>query len=328
MGEDIFQSTDEVRSRIDLTMFILLLFPIVIICQQAWAEQDDSPLRYAEYLFKHGDYESSLLEYKRFLFYHPDTDVDDFVRYRIAQGYYYQEDSEKSQQMLGELTKTHSDSPLYLHAQLMLGKSYFDAADYTSARINFSKIIHADADDQLSAQAQYLRSWCYVHEWNWLKGIAEFRKVSRFQPGSSLSMVSNQLADTTLANTPLPLKSPERAQWLSTVFPGFGQIYVGQLRNGLISTAVNAVFVYLAADATRDERYVDAVGVSLVGMWYYWRNRSSAKAMAVEHNRKLAIDLIRELRKKSVEIKPINIELPEVGDALIQRTKHVGKQEN
>ena len=310
------------------TTFFLLLLPIVVICQQAWAEQDDSPLRYAEYLFNHEDYEPSLLEYKRFLFYHPDTDVDDFVRYRIAQGYYYQENSEKAQQMFAEFAKTHSDSPLYLHAQLMLGKFYFDAADYTSARIKFSKIIHVDTDEQLSAQAQYLQSWCYVHEWNWLKGIAEFRKVSRFQPGSSLSMVSNQLADTTLANTPLPLKSPERAQWLSTFFPGVGQIYAGQLRNGLISTAVNAVFVYLAADATRDERYVDAVGVSLVGMWHYWRNRSSAKALSVEHNRKLAIDLISELRKKSVEIKPINIELPEVGDALIQRTKHVGKQEN
>ena len=306
-------------------MFFLLLIPIVFIGQQASGEQDDAPLQYAEYLFNHGDYESSLLEYKRFLFYHPDTDVDDLVRCRIAQGYYYQEDSEKAQQMFGELMKTHPNSPLYLHAQLMLGKSYFEIEDYTSARINFSKIIHADIDEQLSAQAQYLRGWCYVHDRNWLKGISEFRKVRRFQPDTSLSILSNQLADTTLANIPLPLKSPERAQWLSTFFPGFGQIYAGQLRNGLVSTVVNAAFLYVAADATRDERYVDAVGISLVGLWHYWRNRSNAKALTVEHNRKLAIDLIRELKKKSVEIEPINIELPEVGEALIQRTEHVGK---
>ena len=301
------------------TTFFLLLFPIVVIGQQAWGGQEDSLLRYADSLFNHGDYKSSILEYKRLLFYHPDTGVTDFVRYRIAQGYYYQEDSEKAQQMLGELTKIHPNSPLYFHAQLMLGKSYFDADDYATARIIYSRIIHADANEQLSAQAQYLRGWCYVHEWNWLKGIAEFRKVRRFQPDTSLSVVSNQLADATLANIPLPLKSPERAQWLSTFFPGVGQIYAGQFRNGLISTVVNAAFLYLAADATRDERYVDAVGISLVGSWFYWRNRSSAKALAAEHNRELAIDLIRELKKKSVEIEPINIELPEAAEALIHR---------
>ena len=309
------------------TTFFLLLFPIVVIGQQAWGGQEDSLLRYADSLFNHGDYKSSILEYKRLLFYHPDTGVTDFVRYRIAQGYYYQEDSEKAQQMLGELTKIHPNSPLYFHAQLMLGKSYFDADDYATARIISSRIIHAEANEQLSAQAQYLRGWCYVHERNWLKGIAEFRKVRRFQPDTSLSVVSNQLADATLANIPLPLKSPERAQWLSTFFPGVGQIYAGQFRNGLISTVVNAAFLYLAADATRDERYVDAVGISLVGSWFYWRNRSSAKALAAEHNRELAIDLIRELKKISVEIEPINIELPEAAEALIQRAEREGKQE-
>ena len=309
----VFSETQPTGASVS-TVFFLLLIPIVFIGQQAWGQQDDAPLRYAEHLFNHGDYASSLLEYKRFLFYNSDTDANDFVRYRIAQGYYYQEDSEKARQMLRELMKTHPDSPLYLHAQLTLGKSYFDAEDYTSARFNFSKIILVDTDEQLSAQAQYLKSWCYIHDWNWLKAIAEFRKVSRFQPDISLSMVSNQLADTTLANIPLPLKSPERTQWLSTFFPGLGQIYAGQLRNGLISTAANAAFIYLAADATRDERYVDAVGVSLVGLWHYWRNRSSAKALTVEHNRQLATNLIAELKKKSAEFEPINFEIPEVGD--------------
>ena len=309
----VFSETQPTVASVSM-MFFLLLIPIVFIGHQAWGQQDTAPLRYAEHLFNHGDYESSLLEYKRFLFYNSDTDVDDFVRYRIALGYYYQEDSAKARQMFGELLKTHSDSLLYRHAQLMLGKSYFDAQDYTSARFNFSNIILAGTDEQLSAQAQHLKSWCYVHEWNWLKGIAEFRKVSRFQPDTSLRMASDQLADTTLANVPLPLKSPERAQWLSTLFPGFGRIYAGQLRNGLISAAANAALIYLAADATRDERYVDAVGISLVGLWHYWRNRSSVKALAVEHNRKLSINLIAELKKKSAEFEPINLDIPEVRD--------------
>ena len=309
----VFSETQPTEASVP-TVFFLLLIPIIFIGQQAWGEQDDAPLRYAEHLFNHGDYESSLLEYKRFLFYNSDTDVDDFVRYRIAQSYYYQKNSEQARQLFGGLLKTHPDSRFNRHAQLMLGKSYFDAEDYTSARFNFSKIILAGTNEQLSAQAQYLKSWCYVHDWNWLKAIAEFRKVSRFQPDSSISIVSNQLADKTLANVPLPLKSPERAQWLSTFFPGCGQIYAGQLRNGIISIAANAALIYLATDATRDERYVDAAGISLLGLWHYWRNRSSAKALAVEHNRQLATNLIDELKKTSAEFEPINFDIPEIGD--------------
>ena len=314
-----FSETQPTRASVS-TVFFLLLIPIIFIGQHVWGEQDDAPIRYAEHLFNHGNYKSSRLEYKRFLFANPDTDVDDYVLYRIAQGYYFQENSEKARQLLGELLKTHPDSPLNRHAQLMLGKSYLDAGEYTSARSNFSKIIHADTDVQLSAQAQYLKSWCYVNEWNWLKGIAEFRKVSRIQPHTSLSMVSNQLADTALANIPLPLKSPDSAQWLSTFFPGVGQIYAGKRRNGLIAAAVNAALIYLTVDAARDERYVDAVGISLLGLWHYWRNRSSTKALAVEHNRKLTMSLIYKLKKKSAEFEPSIFELPEVGDIALRFT--------
>jgi TM2 domain-containing membrane protein YozV len=105
-----------------------------------------------------------------------------------------------------------------------------------------------------------------------------------------------------LANTPLPLKSPRLAQWLSTFIPGTGQIYAGRVRNGLLSTAINATFFYLIADALRDERYVDSVGISLVGLRFYWGNRSNAKQWAIEHNNKLEAALIRQLKQQAVTV--------------------------
>ena len=303
------------------TIFPLFFISLLAIGQPAAAKRDVPPLRYAEHLFNREYYQSSTLEYRRFLFYHPDTNLTDFARYRIAQGYYYQRDTEKAQQLFRAFTQNYPDSPLYLHAQLMLGKSYFDTEDYSTARIIFFQVIHANKDKRPAAHAQYLRSWCYIHERNWLKGIATFRDVRRFQPDTSLSLLSTQLADHTLAKIPLPFKSPKRAQWLSTLLPGSGQIYAGELRSGLISTVTNAAFFYLLADAIRDERYVDAVGISLVGFRFYWGNRSDAKQLAIEHNRKLEGDLIRQLKRKSGELEPIDIDLPEVGNPVARRRK-------
>ena len=277
-------------------MLPYLLISLLAIGQPQSAERQ---LLYAEHLFDRQAYQSSILEYKRFLFYHPGTDLTDLARYRIAQSYYYHGARDFAQQMFKEFSEVYPSSPLHLHAQLMLGKTYFDAEDYSTARSIFFQTINTVGDKRAAAQAQYLRSWCYIHEQNWFKAIAEFRKVQQFQPDSPLSQISTQLADTTLANTPLPLKSPKLAQWMSTFLPGSGQIYAGKARNGLISAAINAAFFYLFVDSIREERYVDAVGIYVVGSRFYWGNRFNARKWAIEHNRRLEADLIRQLKDQA-----------------------------
>ena len=280
-------------------MLSYLLIPLLLVAQSEPAEQQ---LHYAEHLFGQGTYDASILEYKRFLFYHPNTEMTDFARYRIAQSHYYQGNLAEAQLRFRAFTKAHFDSPLHHHAQLMLGKTYLDESDYSTARSIFFLVHTADSDKRLSAQAQYLRGWCYTYDKNWLKAIAEFRQIDTILPNTVLSDTSTQIANTMLANTPLPLKSPQLAQWLSTFIPGTGQIYAGRVRNGLLSTAINATFFYLLVDSLRDERYVDSVGISLVGLRFYWGNCSNAKQWTLEHNRKLEADLIRQLKSRAVAV--------------------------
>ncbi len=283
----------------------MLPYLLIFILATGQPQSAERQLLYAEHLFDQQAYPSAILEYKRFLSYHPGADRSDFVRFRIAQSHYYQEERELARRMFKEFTDIYPNSPLYLHAQLMLGKTYFNTEDYSTAQAVFFQIVNADGDDRVAAQAQYLRSWCYIHEPNWLKAIAEFRKVQQFQSNSPLSQLSTQLADRTLANTPLPIKSPKLAQWLSTFLPGSGQIYAGKVGNGLISTVINAAFFYLLVDSIREERYVDSVGIYLIGSRFYWGNRLDAKKWAVEHNRRLEEDLIRQLKRQAEGIEQI-----------------------
>ena len=80
---------------------------------------------YAEHLFDQRAYRSAILEYKRLLFYHPDTPEAALARYRIGLSYYHQGNRELARQKLEEVTQIFPNSPLNLQAQLMLGRDVF-----------------------------------------------------------------------------------------------------------------------------------------------------------------------------------------------------------
>ena len=260
---------------------------------------------YAAHLFDQHAYRSAILEYKRLLFYHPDMTKADLAHYRLGLSYYHQGNRELAQQKFEEVTRNFPDSPFCLQAQLMLGRTYFDAKNYSTARSTFFSIASADGGGETAAQARYLRGWCYIHEQAWFKAIAEFRTVQQLQPDTSLSQASTQLANMTYTNTPLPFKSPRLAQWMSTLLPGAGQIYAGKLENGLISGAISAVVCYLLVDSIREERYIDTIGICLVGSRFYWGNRLDARESAIKHNRRLEIDFLRQLKQQTQDIAPL-----------------------
>ena len=281
-----------------ISYFLISLLTIV---------QPQSEMRqflYAEHLFDQRAYRSAILEYKRLLFYHPDMPKEDLARYRIGLSYYHQGNRELAQQKFEEVTRNFPNSPLNLQAQLMLGKTYFDTKSYSTARSTFFAVANADEGGEIAAQARYLRGWCYIHEQAWFKAIAELRTVQQLQPNTSLSQASTRLADITYANTPLPFKSPRLAEWMSTCFPGAGQIYAGELEKGLISGTISAAVFYLLADSIREERYVDAVGICLVSARFYLDNRVNAREWAIEHNRRLEADFIRQLKQQVRDITP------------------------
>jgi outer membrane protein assembly factor BamD (BamD/ComL family)/TM2 domain-containing membrane protein YozV len=265
----------------------------------------DSQLLYANALFDEGVFDAAILEFKRYIFYHPQSDVLDYALYRIGQSYYYSHQPHNAQKSLERLLNNYSQSPFRLYARLMLGKTFMDNEDFAEARNEFRLIIKSSLDKKLSAQAQYLQAWSYLSDRDWYSAVAEFRKVAQFQPFTSfedrsegpLSLKAERLADETLASIRLRRKSPTLARWISTFLPGSGQIYAGKITNGLISTAFNAVFIYLLVDSICDKRYVDSVGIYIIGGRFYWGNIYNATQSALEYNQRIEEKLLEKLRK-------------------------------
>ena len=201
------------------SLYCLLIF-ITTSAMSVRAETANPQYRYAERLFESGDYQPARREYKRLLFYQPDTAFTDVVNYRIAQSYYYQNEPDHAKRLFHEFSAIHPNSPLRFQSQLMLGQLYFDAEEYSQARSSLFELLHASTEPEVVAAAHYLRGWCYIHTTDWNKAISELRQIDASQTDAILGEKAYKLADMLLKETPLPSKSPQLAGWLSTVVPG------------------------------------------------------------------------------------------------------------
>ena len=260
--------------------------------------------RYAEQLFESGDYQAARREYKRLLFYRPDTAFTDVANYRIAQSYYYQNEPDRAERLFHEFSAIHPNSPLRFQSQLMLGQLHFDAGEYSQARSSLFELLHASTAPEVVAAAHYLRGWCYIRTTDWNKAISELRQIDASQTGAIPGEKADKLADLLLKETPLPSKSPQLAGWLSTVVPGSGQLYVGKVKEGIFAAALSGTFIYLAVDAIRDRRYMDCAGISLVGWQFYWGNRTSAQQLASEYNEHHEQAFIETLKHQAENVRP------------------------
>lgn len=260
--------------------------------------------RYAEQLFESGDYQAARREYKRLLFYRPDTAFTDVANYRIAQSYYYQNEPDRAERLFHEFSAIHPNSPLRFQSQLMLGQLHFDAGEYSQARSSLFELLHANTAPEVVAAAHYLRSWCYIRTTDWHKAISELRQIDASQTGAIPGEKAEKLADMLLRETPLPSKSPQLAGWLSTVVPGSGQLYVGKVKEGIFAAALSGTFIYLAVDAIRDRRYMDCAGISLVGWQFYWGNRTDAQQLASEYNEHHEQAFIETLKRQAESVRP------------------------
>ena len=285
-------------------LYCLLIF-ITAFATSVRAETIDlQQYRYAEQLFESGDYQAARREYKRLLFYKPDTEFTDAANYQIAQTYYYQNDATRAEALFRKFPAVHPNSPLRFQSQLMLGQLHFDAGEYSLARSSLFELLHASQDPEIIDAARYLRGWCYIHTTDWNKAISELRQVDASQTGIHRYEKARQLADTLLEETPLPTKSPQLAGWLSTIVPGSGQFYSGKIKEGILAAALNGTFIHLLTDAIRDRRYVDSAGLFLVGWQFYWGNRTNAQQFASEYNKHHEQELIEMLKHQSNSILP------------------------
>ena len=99
----------------------------------------------------------------------------------------------------------------------------------------------------------------------------------------------------------LPTKSPALSGTLS-IIPGGGQLYCNRYEDALIAFALNAGFIWAAADAFDNEQYGLGGLLSFVGLGFYLGNIYGAVNDAHKYNQAQTGRFIDQLRRYQIRV--------------------------
>ncbi|MCK4330448.1 hypothetical protein KAX02_11470 [candidate division WOR-3 bacterium] len=158
-----------------------------------------------------------------------------------------------------------------------LVKTYVLLGDYSLAKYECRR----SGDKELMA-------WVMLHEGKWDESFSLFNKLGRLD-------ISSDIQTARL----LPQKEIKKAQMLSYIVPGLGEIYAGKPLPGFCTLSLNLLFGWLSIKSFMDDRPLDGVLVT-VFLWsrFYHGGIENAGRAAHKFNEEKKSAFIREIQKK------------------------------
>jgi hypothetical protein len=216
----------------------------------------------ADSLYARGYYEEARIEYSRVFFSNPESRQDIEARMHYAISLLYMDQASG----INEITKLVNESPkLPAGVRRKIAEQYLEAKRYYLA----IDLLH-DTDEKDLLGMAYLLDGQYA------------RARTIFSEIGNREIIT--LIDDYMAN---PEKSEKTAALLSLFLPGAGEVYAGNPFQALRDFLVNLGSGYLAYNALRQQKYVDAtlVFVFLFNRFYLGSIYNAQKA-AIAHNEK------------------------------------------
>ena len=273
------------------TVFAALAVILLLICGFT-AVADVSPLSVGSHLFKLGNYDAAITEYKRFLFIHPDDPRAGKIYRNIGLAYREQGFWHEALAAMRTATQHASDRDEKSEYQLELAVILIAMQKYDLGRLETIKVAMRTPSPSLYRRALFLQAVAYIYQFRW----TEAREVLR-------DYTSDEKLDTLLEEAVnLPQKSPRLAKVLSAILPGAGQVYAGNRRSGLNALLLNAVLGFLTVDAVLDGHYVDALSWSgAIFLRYYrgniFRAEEAVKRVNLMQSRRASEAVLQRLRQ-------------------------------
>ena len=236
------------------------------------ATADEYPLSLGKHLFAQGNYDAAITEYKRFLFFHPDDARVSEVYHNIGLAYRAQGLWTEAVTSLRAATHLATDAEAKSEYQLELAVTLIAAQDYDLARLELIKVTMRAPSAQLYRRALFLQAVAYIYQFRWEDARESLRNYTTDERLGALLDVA----------TDIPLKSDRLAKVLSAIFPGAGQVYVGDWRDGINALLLNGALGFLTVDAVLDGHYVDAALWGGFIFWRYYRGNTFRAGQAAE----------------------------------------------
>ncbi|GAG68117.1 unnamed protein product [marine sediment metagenome] len=214
----------------------------------------------ADSLYTHGYYELARVEYKRQFFFYPELKTDQHARFNFGLSLLKNDDVRGIQ----ELNRMITDFPeLEPELNVSMAQYYMKVGNYYQARNVLSKTEEHD-----------VLGFVYLLNDQFTDAHNIFMKTG-----------NEALAREINAYIQKPKKSRGTAAFLSSICPGAGEIYAGNIRLGIMDFFLNLGSGYLIYNAMKQKKYVDAALVfTFLFQRFYFGSISNAQKSVIEKN--------------------------------------------
>ena len=279
-------------------------FILFFLCLAGYAPGQEAGGRYldektqmglGDYFFQDGDYYRAITEYKRFLYFFPQSLRVEEALWKIASSYFGGKKWDEALSAADELLTKFPASTWVPDALLLKGRCWAEKKDYSQAREFFRRAAEAAPEKTVASEAQWQIALSYMKEEKWKDAAGEFRKVN---PASKLYPKAEFYANGLDRIDEVPQKSPATAGILAALLPGAGHLYVERYRDAAISLVLNGAFIWGTVEAFEHGNYVLGGILTFFELGWYSGNIYSAVSSAHKYNRNQTKEYLDHLEKE------------------------------
>jgi tetratricopeptide (TPR) repeat protein len=237
----------------------------------------------ADCYFSNGNYYAAITEYKRYLFFAPDSDQNRVITYKIGLAY---RNDKKWNEAVDEFRKlsNFSDDSISYNARLQIAITYLASNQLDVAELELMRIQSFCNINSIKDKSSFFLGVCYLYKSNWVDAKENFNAFFMHYP----STVSEKLDSLLSLACKTKYKSPVVAKWLSAFVPGLGQLYGHDYKNGMNALVLNGLLGYFVVNSILVKQINDLLVIELALFErYYSGNRSRAEDIVVNYNSEL-----------------------------------------
>jgi len=272
-------------AKISLLAIFFFLTPKILLAEEGHGRYIDESLQMnlADHFFKEGDYYRAITEYKRFLFFFPQSTRTEEALWKIGKSYFNGKKWEETISACEDLLKKFPHSSIINEVLFLEGVAFTERKEYSQARHFFHRVKEISPHRPLADEAQRQIALTYLKEEKWKEAAEEFRKINR---NSRLYPKGEYIAQGLDRIHEIPQKSPAAAGILAAILPGAGHLYCERYRDASIAFLLNGIFIWGMVEAFEDKNYALGGILTFFELGWYSGNIYSAVSSAHKYNRK------------------------------------------
>ena len=258
----------------------LICLPALSVCQTG----TETIINIGRQLAEDGLHEEAIVEYRRALFFSEGDSHRSLSYYLLGIEYRELEQWQKAEQALELALAITENESLKTETTLALASTYIISNKPSLAVLTLIPLLQETNTVSVYKQAVLISIIAEANQQHWNQAISLVDKLQKREEGYSDSSLIQLREVLEEARQTKPL-DPEKAKFLSTMFPGAGQFYAGDVKNGLHALALNGINFWVVLNNLVQADYISAVLYAVfVTERYYAGNRFHAEQIAMNAN--------------------------------------------